>query len=82
MYWDYVLINQNLGEPSSNAAWHIGAVSDFDNDGKLDYYSAGGEGQLLRNLGENKFEARFIDVYVKRNGAWQMVAWQSTRLPD
>ena len=25
---------------------------------------------------------RFIDVYVKRNAHWQMVAWQSTRLPQ
>ena len=33
------------------------------------------------HVGDNKFEARFIDVYAKRNGAWQMVAWQSTRLP-
>lgn len=29
---------------------------------------------------ENRFLVRFIDVYVKRNGRWQMVAWQSTRL--
>ena len=34
------------------------------------------------HVGDNKFEARFIDVYAKRNDAWQMVAWQSTRLPD
>ena len=25
---------------------------------------------------------RFTDVYVNRNGQWQMVAWQSTRLPE
>ena len=25
-------------------------------------------------------QIRFIDVYVKREGHWQMVAWQSTRL--
>lgn len=24
---------------------------------------------------------RFTDVWAKRNGTWQMVAWQSTRLP-
>ena len=28
------------------------------------------------------FQVRFTDVYVKRNGRWQMVAWQSTRLPE
>lgn len=25
---------------------------------------------------------RYTDVYVKRDGRWQMVAWQSTRLPQ
>jgi len=29
---------------------------------------------------EKNLQIRFIDVYVKRNGHWQMVAWQSTRL--
>ena len=24
----------------------------------------------------------FLDVYALRNGAWQMVAWQATRLPE
>jgi len=28
------------------------------------------------------FGVRFIDAYAKRNGRWQMVVWQSTRLPD
>jgi hypothetical protein len=28
------------------------------------------------------FGVRFTDVYVRRNGNWQMVAWQSTRLPE
>jgi ketosteroid isomerase-like protein len=30
----------------------------------------------------NAFTVRFTDVYANRGGAWQMVAWQSTRLPD
>ena len=30
----------------------------------------------------NKFGVRFTDVYAKRNGQWQMVTWQSTRLPE
>ena len=29
----------------------------------------------------NSFGVRFLDVYAKRNGSWQMVTWQSTRLP-
>ncbi len=28
------------------------------------------------------FGVRFTDVYVNNDGQWQMVAWQSTRLPD
>ena len=28
------------------------------------------------------FSLRFTDVYVNRGTGWQMVAWQSTRLPE
>ena len=28
------------------------------------------------------FGVRFTDAYAKRNGRWQMVVWQSTRLPE
>ncbi len=28
------------------------------------------------------FGIRFIDVYANKGGQWQMVAWQSTRLPE
>ncbi|MBN8874467.1 MAG: nuclear transport factor 2 family protein [Rhodospirillales bacterium] len=28
------------------------------------------------------FRVRFMDVWAKRGGGWQMVAWQSTRLAD
>lgn len=28
------------------------------------------------------FVVRFTDVYANRDGRWQMVAWQSTRLPE
>lgn len=34
------------------------------------------------NGNDIKFQTRFTDVYAKRNGAWQMVAWQSTKIPD
>jgi ketosteroid isomerase-like protein len=30
----------------------------------------------------NSFGVRFTDVYVNKGGQWQMVAWQSTRLPE
>jgi len=31
---------------------------------------------------ELDFGVRFTDAYAKRNGRWQMVVWQSTRLPE
>ncbi|MFQ5983165.1 MAG: nuclear transport factor 2 family protein [Woeseiaceae bacterium] len=36
------------------------------------------------SAGENHyaFSIRFIEVYRKNDGNWQLVAWQSTRLPD
>jgi ketosteroid isomerase-like protein len=30
----------------------------------------------------NAFGVRFTDVYANKAGKWQMVTWQSTRLPD
>lgn len=30
----------------------------------------------------NSFGVRFTDVYANKGGKWQMVAWQSTRLPE
>jgi ketosteroid isomerase-like protein len=31
--------------------------------------------------GENPLKLSFLDVWQKRGGKWQMIAWQSTRLP-
>ena len=30
----------------------------------------------------NSFSVRFTDVYANKGGRWQMVTWQSTRLPE
>jgi hypothetical protein len=30
----------------------------------------------------NSFSVRFTDVYVNKGGQWQMVTWQSTRVPE
>ena len=30
----------------------------------------------------NSFGVRFTDVYANRGGRWQMVSWQSTKLPE
>jgi len=31
---------------------------------------------------ENPFTLRYTDVWVHRDGRWQMAAWQSTRIPE
>ena len=43
-----------------------------------------GSCRIAVNSGGNamNFGVRFTDVYANRGGRWQMVAWQSTRLPD
>jgi len=42
-----------------------------------------GECQIKVTVGgtPNAFGVRFTDVYARRDGRWQMVTWQSTRLP-
>lgn len=42
-----------------------------------------GVAQIKVNSGgkPNAFGVRFTDVYAKRAGRWQMVTWQSTKLP-
>ncbi len=37
---------------------------------------------VLANGKPNSFGVRFTDVYAKRGGKWQMVVWQSTKLPE
>ena len=37
--------------------------------------------KVSANGAANAFGVRFTDVYARRNGRWQMVTWQSTRLP-
>ncbi|MBS0523667.1 MAG: nuclear transport factor 2 family protein [Proteobacteria bacterium] len=37
--------------------------------------------EVTSNGTPNAFGVRFTDVYARRNGRWQMVTWQSTRLP-
>ncbi|HVH75490.1 MAG TPA: nuclear transport factor 2 family protein [Stellaceae bacterium] len=43
-----------------------------------------GRAQISVNSGGRamSFAVRFTDVWVDKGGAWQMTAWQSTRLPD
>jgi len=36
---------------------------------------------ITMNKQEQNFEVRFLRVYVRRNGSWQLLAHQATRLP-
>ena len=37
----------------------------------------------VENAGkEQRFTVRYLAVYAKAGGAWKMIAWQSTRVPD
>jgi ketosteroid isomerase-like protein len=37
--------------------------------------------EVVSNGTPNAFGVRFTDVYTRRGDRWQMVTWQSTRLP-
>ena len=41
-----------------------------------------GKFHVISNGQDLRFQVRFTDVYAKREGVWQMVAWQSTKLPE
>jgi ketosteroid isomerase-like protein len=38
--------------------------------------------RVVSNGNPISFSVRFTDVYANKGGQWQMVAWQSTRLPE
>jgi hypothetical protein len=38
--------------------------------------------EFTQNNKSTTINLRYTDVYVKRKGKWQMVSWQSTRLPE
>jgi ketosteroid isomerase-like protein len=40
------------------------------------------EMHVERDGKENRFTVRYLAVYAKSGGAWRMVAWQSTKVPD
>jgi ketosteroid isomerase-like protein len=43
--------------------------------------TGGAQISVSANGTPNSFGVRFTDVYQNQNGAWRMVAWQSTKLP-
>ena len=39
--------------------------------------------RLERDTGEKlSYPVLFLDIYTRRDGGWQMVAWQATRIPE
>ena len=58
------------------------------NDLKIRIYGdtaivTGGAGMHVVNKGAPaQIKIRYTDVHVRRNGMWQMVAWEATRLPQ
>jgi len=59
-------------EPEGPSVRVYGDVAVCSGLAKFHVFSAGREAQLV---------TRYTDVYVKRDGRWRLVAWQSTRLP-
>jgi ketosteroid isomerase-like protein len=37
---------------------------------------------VVQNGADAHIKIRYTDVHVRRNGSWQMVAWEATRLPQ
>jgi len=75
-----LLANMNSGatvyssvEPSEVTAQDFGDVVILTGLARIKVFSMG------KHL---DFGVRFTDAYTKQNGRWQMVVWQSTRLPD
>jgi ketosteroid isomerase-like protein len=63
----------NAVEPSDVKAQDVGSAVVLTGVARIRVTSGGNP---------NAFAVRFTDVYADRGGKWQMVAWQSTRLPE
>ena len=63
----------NAVEPSDVKAQDLGSAVVLTGVARIQVMSGGKP---------NAFSVRFTDVYANRGGQWQMVSWQSTRLPE
>ena len=63
----------NAVEPSDVKAQDVGSAVVLTGVARIRVTSGGNP---------NAFAVRFTDVYANRGGKWQMVTWQSTRLPE
>jgi hypothetical protein len=43
--------------------------------------TGGASVHVIQNGNDLTFKIRYTDTHINRGGSWQMVAWQSTRLP-
>jgi len=63
----------NAVEPSDVKAQDLGSAVVLTGVARIQVTSGGKP---------NAFSVRFTDVYANKAGQWQMVTWQSTRLPE
>jgi hypothetical protein len=50
--------------------------------GTVAVVTGGAAVHIIQRGTDQSFQLRYTNVQVLRNGAWQMVAWQATRLPS
>jgi Domain of unknown function (DUF4440) len=49
--------------------------------GSMAIVTGGATVHVIQNGNDLNIKIRYTDVHINRGGSWQMVAWQSTRLP-
>lgn len=49
--------------------------------GNMAIVTGGASVHVIQNGNDLTFKIRYTNAHINRGGAWQMVAWQSTRLP-
>ena len=50
--------------------------------GDVAVVTGGAAMHVVNNGADANIKIRYTDVHVRRNGSWQMVAWEATRLPQ
>lgn len=60
---------------------HVLKITDLD-ERRMDARSQLTCISVVSNDTSRNVDVRFTDVYANQSGQWQMVAWQSTRLPE
>jgi ketosteroid isomerase-like protein len=50
--------------------------------GDVAVVTGGAAMHVVNNGADAHIKIRYTDVHVRRNGSWQMVAWEATRLPQ